>query len=152
MSQSALEHIQYDTLTIEKITNELIKNKKPFVQVHMVPAASSLWLYMWHGWRQYSQKNLEIIGDSLKKKDTVNISIVPLGGTKSFWTHLRFITIPVHIKLCLTKDKNFKWSNQENVEKRIVNSIYQELSCRSKTPIFWAFIISSENINLKYKI
>ena len=38
----------------------------------------------------------------------------------------------------------------ENVEKKIVNSIFQELNCTSKTPIFWALIISSKNINLKY--
>jgi|TARA_B110000027_G_C16058735_1_gene273394 hypothetical protein len=150
MSQSALEHIEYDTLTIEKITKELLVNGKPFVQAHMVPASRSLWLYMWHGWRQYSKKNLESLGVSLKKKFNVNISIVPLGGSNSFWAHLRFITIPVHIRLLLFRDKNFKWCNQKNVEKKIVNSIFQELNCTSKTPIFWALIISSKNINLKY--
>ena len=40
MSQSALEHIESDFDAIKKITKVLIKNKEPFIQIHMVPSAS----------------------------------------------------------------------------------------------------------------
>ena len=151
MSQSALEHIEYDNLVIEKITKELINYEKAFVQIHMVPATRCLWLYFWHGWRQYSKKNLQTIADNLLKEFNVDVSIVPLGGSNSFWTHLRLITLPFYLRHILFKGKNFKWFEQKNVEKKITNSVYRELDCKSKSPVFWALIISSKNINLKYK-
>ena len=61
----------------------------------MLPASKSLWLYLWHGYRQYSKKNLMNIINKLKEKYEINISVVPLGGNYSFWTHLKNITLPI---------------------------------------------------------
>ena len=149
-SQSSLEHIEKDILVIEELTKKLTENKEPFIQIHMLPASKALWLYLFHGYRQYSKKNLANITSNLQKKFQVNSSIVPIGGSNSFWTHLKFITLPVFAKI-LIKDKNFRWYNQKNIEKKIINSISGELNCRSKSPVFWALIISSKNINLKHK-
>ena len=149
-SQSSLEHIEKDILVIEGLTKKLTKNNEPFIQIHMLPASRALWLYLFHGYRQYSKKNLANITGNLQKKFQVNSSIVPIGGSNSFWTHLKFITLPVFAKI-LIKDKNFRWYNQKNIEKKIINSISGELNCRSKSPVFWALIISSKNINLKHK-
>jgi len=68
ISQSALKHIEKDTFVIEEITKKLCKNNTPFIQIHMVPASKCLWLYLWHGYRQYSKKNLSNISNQLKKK------------------------------------------------------------------------------------
>ena len=149
-SQSSLEHVEKDTLVIEQLTKKLTANYAPFIQIHMLPASKALWLYLWHGYRQYSEKNLANLGNNLQKEFQVNVSIVPLGGSNSFWAHLKLITIPVCARL-LIKDKNFKWWNQKNIEKKIINSISEELNCRSKSPVFWTLIISSKNIDLKYK-
>lgn len=59
-SQSGLEHIEEDFITLLEITDKLVKNKKPFIQIHLVPASLSLFLYFWHGYRQYSINNWKI--------------------------------------------------------------------------------------------
>ena len=149
ISQSALEHIEKDTFVIEEITKKLCKNNTPFIQIHMVPASKCLWLYLWHGYRQYSKKNLSNILNQLKKKVNVNTCIIPLGGNNSFWTHLRYITLPDFFKKIILKDKTFKWCNQKNVDEKIIKSVNKELDCNEENPIFWAFIISSNKINIK---
>lgn len=149
ISQSALEHIEKDTFVIEEITKKLYENNTPFIQIHMVPASKCLWLYLWHGYRQYSKKNLSNISNQLKKKFNVNTYIIPLGGNISFWTHLRYITLPEFFKKRILKDKLFKWCNQKNVEKKIIKSVNKELDCNQENPIFWAFIINSNKINIK---
>ena len=60
MSQSSLEHIEKDTFAVEEITKKLIENEKPFIQIHMVPASKSLWLYLWHGYRPVCYTNLTL--------------------------------------------------------------------------------------------
>lgn len=151
MSQSALEHVEKDEFVIEEITRKLFENNKNFIQIHMVPASRCLWLYLWHGYRQYSKNNLSDISYLLKKKFNINTSIVPLGGTSSFWTHLKCITFPEYFKKYILKDKLFKWSNQSNVEEKIIKSVKKELFCNQRKPLFWAFILSSKNINVKFK-
>ena len=152
LSQSALEHIEKDNFVIEEITKKLIENNKPFVQIHMVPASKCLWLYLWHGYRQYSKKNLETKLDQLKKKFNIKTSITPIGGNTSFWTHLRYITIPIYFKKFILRDKFFKWYDQKNVEKKIIESVNRELQCDQENPLFWAFVISSNDINIKDNI
>jgi len=148
ISQSSLEHIEQDTLVLEEITKKLIENNTPFIQIHMVPASMCLWLYLWHGYRQYSKKNLSNISDQLKKKFDVNSFITPIGGRLSFWTHLRYVTLPVYIRKILMKDKLYKWYNQNNIEKKITENITKELECKHESPIFWAFVITSNNIDV----
>lgn len=152
ISQSALEHIEKDTFVLEEITKKLIENQKPFVQIHMVPASICLWLYLWHGYRQYSKKNLSTISDQLKNKFNINLSIVPVGGSNSFWTHLKYITIPVYFKKFILNDKQFKWFDQKIVEEKIIESINRELNCDKEKPVFWSIIITSKNINIEKDI
>ncbi len=151
ISQSALEHIEYDLLSLKQITDKLIENNKPFIQIHMIPAEKCLWLYLCHGWRQYSQKNLATISDEIKKLYSVNISIVPLGGNRSFWTHLKYITVPLYFNQSVLRKKKWKWSEQKNLEKKIVNAVKSEIVCNNNSPLFWAFLISSNGIKINYK-
>ena len=60
ISQSSLEHIEKDNFVLEQTTKKLIENNKPFIQIHMIPASICLWLYLWHGYRQYSKKIFRI--------------------------------------------------------------------------------------------
>jgi SAM-dependent methyltransferase len=149
ISQSALEHIEKDSYVIEETTKKLIENNKPFVQIHMVPSSKCLWLYLWHGYRQYSKKNLSTILRQLKKKFSINALIVPIGGNHSYWTHLRYITIPVYFRKFILRDKQFDWYNQKNVEKKIIESVKKELDCNQENPVFWAIIVTSKNIDIK---
>ena len=115
----------------------------------MVPSSKCLWLYLWHGYRQYSKKNLSTILSQLKKKFSINALIVPIGGNHSYWTHLRYITIPVYFRKFILRDKQFDWYNQKKVEKRIIESVKKELDCNQENPVFWAIIVTSKNIDIK---
>ena len=149
ISQSALEHIEKDIYVMEEVTKKLIENDKPFVQIHMVPASKCLWLYLWHGYRQYSKKNLSNILSQLKKDFNINSAIVPIGGSNSFWTHLKYITIPIYFKKFILNDKQFKWYDQKNVQEKVVESVNKELDCNKEKPVFWALVVTSKNINIK---
>jgi len=151
ISQSALEHIEKDNFVIEETTKKLIENNTPFIQVHMVPASKCLWLYLWHGYRQYSKKNISSQITELRRKFDINTAIVPLGGESSFWIHLLNITIPVYYKK-LIKDKNFKWYKKKSLENKIMKSLNKELDCINEKPVFWALIITSKNIDIKKDI
>ncbi len=149
MSQSALEHIESDFDAIKEVTSTLIKNKKPFLQIHMVPAAYSLWLYLWHGWRQYSKKNLSLFSEKLTKDFPLNISIVPIGGKNTFWSHFNNITIPYYTN---KKIRINGWYTQKGVARNILKSVLLDLNCNTeKMNTFWAFIISSKSVELKFK-
>ena len=152
LSHSALEHMEKDIIIIDEITKKLNENNTNFIQIHIVPASKSLWLYLLHGYRQYSKKNLSYISSQLKKKYDVDTSIIPLGGKSSFWLHLRYITLPYYFRKWILKDKIFKWSDQKDIEKKIIKSVNSELNCKNQNPIFWAFIINSKNIKIKDKL
>ena len=117
----------------------------------MVPASKCLWLYLWHGYRQYSKKNISSQISELRRKFDINTAIVPLGGETSFWIHLLNITIPVYFKK-LIKDKNFKWYKKKSLENKIIKSLNKELDCINEKPVFWALIITSKNMDIKKDI
>ena len=94
ISQSALEHIEKDVETLIKVTTYLTKSSNKFIQIHLVPAPASLPLYLWHGWRQYSLRNLSKISKYLKEiSPNLEIKAIALGGYRSFYQHLKNHTL-----------------------------------------------------------
>ena len=149
MSQSTLEHIEFDFDTIKEMTRVLIENKEPFIQIHMVPSASSLWLYLWHGWRQYSRKNLSLLAERLIDYFPLNIALVPIGGKNTFWAHFKNITLPYYTD---RKIRRYGWHIRDGATDRILKSVLLDLNCnKEEMNSFWAFIISSESIKLHFK-
>ncbi len=53
-TQSAIEHFKYDLIFFKKISKFLNKNKKKFIQIHLFPAESTLYTYLFHGYRHYN--------------------------------------------------------------------------------------------------
>ena len=60
--------------------------------------------------------------------------------------------MPYYFRKRILKDKIFKWSDQKDMEKKIIKSVNSELNCKHQNPIFWAFIINSKNIKIKDKL
>ena len=150
VSQSALEHIEYDEDAVLDITRVLLNKRVPFMQIHLVPAAPSLWLYLRHGWRQYSRKNLAAFGEALSSEGALNVSIAPIGGSASFWAHLKNITLPNFYHRLIRKE--FRWYQQDDIATRVVNSVASELHCTpNRFSAFWALIVSSDSVDVKFK-
>jgi len=84
-SNSVLEHCQHDA-TILKKSYEWLKDGG--TALHFLPAASGVFLYPKHGFRQYTICSLK------NKIQVQNASIYLLGGFGSFLVHFIFITIP----------------------------------------------------------
>jgi len=84
-SISALEHIENDILAVSKTSQFL---EKGGIQTHIVPTFWSLFLYLCHGYRQYTPARLKRL---FRKEE---FEIYRLGGLFSFFLHLFFITIP----------------------------------------------------------
>jgi hypothetical protein len=150
VSQSALEHIEDD---VGVLVSSVIAQKalgKPFLQIHLLPASSCLFLYLWHGWRQYSIKNLSAISERLTDLGGVNTQIVPLGGWNVFFSHFFNITIPSLLCRLLRKQQVYSWDIKGSAAAfYIANAVMKDRFSISKVPSFWAFIIYSQEIDVE---
>ncbi len=61
ITQSVLEHIDTDLELFKSLKEYLYLNRRPFVQVHLFPSAACLWLYLYHGYRQYTPRSISRI-------------------------------------------------------------------------------------------
>ncbi len=90
ITQSALEHFEKDLLFFRKVSRLAeIKNQK-LLQIHLFPAKSCLWTYLYHGIRQYNFRSIrQIIKES--GPDTIAL-VVNLGSGSVNRFHLNSIT------------------------------------------------------------
>jgi SAM-dependent methyltransferase len=86
ISVTALEHIENDALVISKCQKML---KPGGAEIHVVPTLWALFLYLWHGYRQYNPRSIKRLFNGR------NYHVYRIGGLFSFFLHLFFITIPV---------------------------------------------------------
>jgi hypothetical protein len=151
VSQSALEHIKDDRSVLVDLTNLQRSLRKPFLQIHLVPAPSSLFLYLWHGYRQYSSMNLGEISGHLMRTFGVKTKIIPLGSWKSFFTHFFYITIHYVIRSLLNKPQVKNWDVKNSaLSSKISKAILHDRFSPNKIPSFWAYIIFSEEIEVDH--
>jgi SAM-dependent methyltransferase len=84
VSVSALEHIANDEQLIDRLQGML---KPEGLELHFVPSGWGIFIYLWHGYRQYS---LSLIGQRFGNTSSI---AVPLGGLFSFVLHFLLITM-----------------------------------------------------------
>lgn len=84
VSVSTLEHIPNDTKLIQRFASFF---KPGGLEVHVVPAGSSLLPYLWHGFRQYTPA-------SLAARFGPDIELIKIGGLGSLLLHTLVITGP----------------------------------------------------------
>ncbi len=83
-SFSALEHIDRDDALIARLSGWVDPDG---IELHIVPAAAGLFVYLWHGYRQYTPADLVA-------RFGHDVEIFRLGGAGSFLVHLAAITLP----------------------------------------------------------
>lgn len=84
VSVSTLEHIPADAKLIERFPGFFNRGG---LEVHVVPAGSSLLPYLWHGFRQYTPAKLAA-------RFGPNVELVKIGGLGSLLLHFLVITGP----------------------------------------------------------
>ena len=102
-TNSALEHIPCDPEFPNKIHRWL---KPGGIQVHIVPAPAALILYLWHGWRQYSLRQIE---EDFRDNE---VQVFPIGGLFTSTLQLLFVTFwenILRISIRSKFSKTYKW-------------------------------------------
>ena len=150
VSQSGLEHIEGDVdVLVHSLTAQKAHGSK-FLQIHLVPAPSSLFLYLWHGWRQYSEKNLDFMSERLIELGGVSTLAIPLGGWRSFWVHFVEITVPTIVRALFREPQNNSWDvTGSTVAAKTASAALNDSFSKGKIPAFWAFIIYSDEIEVE---
>ena len=144
-TQSAVEHFKNDYLFFKNIQDYVNKSSKPFLQIHLLPSSFCLWKYLMHGYRQYSTNKISKLYQSLWKKE--NFIAIALGGKKSNYIHLNYITIPMVLGKV---DKRKKVEKKYKIESE--NAIKEDLKIfNPKSASFYALIIFS-NLELSKNI
>lgn len=88
LSLTALEHVRHDDVALANC-GSLVK-RDGGVQVHFIPASPSLFLFLFHGYRQYTPARLEYLTQLMDGR----IEMYRLGGLFTFLLHLLGITLP----------------------------------------------------------
>ncbi len=152
ISSSSLEHIKDDLDTITNITKYFILNKKKFIQIHLVPSKLCLWLYLWHGWRQYSKDNLSQIYSEIYKLDqNIDVIAIPLGGMNLFRATLFNVLIPNIISRLILRFKFLKFLKRligKNLNADNIYSVKKDIKKNNTSNnLFWALIIKSQDVS-----
>ena len=136
ITQSAIEHFNYDLEYFQQIKTFIDKTKKNIIQIHLFPSPVCLWLYLFHGVRQYNFRAIMQIIDIFKSTNSY-FRIYPLGGNSSNLFHFLNITIPSLFKIWNVE------SNDQYTEK-LKNSVSKDLKRGiSDNPSFYALVIHS---------
>ena len=93
VSFSVLEHV-YDDISQLNLLNSISTK-----QVHYVPAACSLFAYLWHGYRVYDKYNLSKLLDKLSSTSSITVS--PIGNLLSSLIYIFYTSIPDGIFIAL---------------------------------------------------
>ena len=136
ITQSAIEHFNYDLEYFQQIKKFIDKNKTNIIQIHLFPSPVCLWLYLFHGVRQYNFRAIMQIIDIFKSTNSY-FRIYPLGGNASNLFHFLNITIPSIFK---------RWNIDSNAQytKKLKNSVFRDLKGGiSDNPSFYALVIHS---------
>jgi len=147
VSQSALEHIEKDTQCLKDALNCQLHSSRKFMQIHLFPASISLFLFLWHGWRQYSLRNLSSISVELNSIANMQIRVFPIGGIRSFYAHFRHITLPVLFSKIFKREYHNQDIKDSNASTKIRSAVLNDRHAKGLFPSFWAFVICSKEID-----
>jgi SAM-dependent methyltransferase len=90
ITQSAIEHFEYDLLFFREIQKHVKESGQPLIQIHLFPAKAGLWTGLLHGIRQYNLRMVRRIVRASKLE--IPGILVTLGGPKSNRFHWDTIT------------------------------------------------------------
>ncbi len=138
ITQSAIEHFKYDLKYFQEIDLYIKKNRNNVIQVHLFPSPVCLWLYLFHGVRQYNFRSILKIIDIFKSTNSY-YRIYPLGGNHSNIFHFKNLTIPK-----ILKKINFNIKDNNSYIPKLKNVILRDCERKiSNNPCYYALIIHS---------
>ena len=138
---TAIEHFEKDLKFFQDISDYLKKEKRPFMQVHIMPAYPCLRTYLGHGFRQYSPKLISKITrlfDNNTKK-----TVIKLGDYRYNNLTFEYITKPRIFK------KEDKRKKDSILYKKNLSKLLKENKLKNNKCTAYALILET---NLKKNI
>ena len=137
ITQSAIEHFEEDLTFFKQIKDFIDKSHQPVMQVHIFPAAAALPLYLFHGLRQYTPRNVSKITRLFGNNS--EMELYGLGGVASRKLHWRYFTWPI---LFLRRPGKWK-ENLEKYDRELKRAVGYDVEHPVRSPLFWALVIRS---------
>lgn len=138
VTQSAIEHFDEDLRFFEQIKGFVEKSDRPIIQVHNFPAKAILPLYLFHGVRQYTPRNISKI-TRIFKDTSSQMYLYGLGGSAGKKVQWKYFTWPL-----LILRRKAKWSEDiPRYNTEVIEAIEADMEHPSRSPIFWVLIIHS---------
>jgi len=92
VTQSALEHFDEDLVFFKQIAEYVFAARRPIIQIHLIPSASCLTTFPFHGVRQYTPRTLSQITHLFGSE--THKTLVTLGSAQCNRVHRYYITYP----------------------------------------------------------
>jgi SAM-dependent methyltransferase len=135
VSQSTLEHAASDEAVFAQLKVLAQSAQDPLLQIHLVPSAACLRLYLWHGYRQYTPRTLSALSRPFIGADRL---IVRLGGAACNRLHWSFITRPRLIGRGDLRDRR-----PDEYRRALARAIESDMREPQASPAFYALLIHS---------
>jgi SAM-dependent methyltransferase len=146
ITQSAIEHFEFDALFFCEVQKFVGRTSRPLLQVHLVPSAACLWLYIRHGYRQYTPYTIDKMTTCFSKDDTHKI-LVPLGGRYCNRLHFFAVTLSQLTRGCRADQRK---TNPERYQSQLRTAILKDIQQPGRSPSFYAIVLASRlNLDLQ---
>ena|GEM_PF-551895 len=139
ITQSAIEHFEFDALFFSEVKDFVDCARKPLLQVHLVPSAACLWLYLTHGYRQYTPYTIGKMTECFSDDDTRK-TLFPLGGRRCNRLHFSAITLS---RLTRGYRADRRKANPELYQSQLRTAILKDIQQPGRSPSFYAIILAS---------
>jgi hypothetical protein len=136
LTQSALEHFEEDLLYFTQVSQYVLRSQVPILQVHLIPSASCLTTYLWHGVRQYTPRTLSKL-TRLFGAETQRF-LFSLGAASCNRVHREFITWPN-----LRRGVDLRNAESVRYQRDVRSAILHDFNSMSRSPAFYALVLAS---------
>jgi SAM-dependent methyltransferase len=141
VSQSTLEHVRNDAFVFEMLHAHAHASGRALLQIHAVPSAACLRLYLWHGYRQYTPRTISAV--TSRFADCSARRLIALGGDACNALHWDYITWPLMIRR--TGDR--RDAEPERYRAALGDAIALDVARRSNHPAFYVLLIYSNGLD-----
>jgi SAM-dependent methyltransferase len=135
VSQSTLEHVADDAAVFERIHAHAHPRRHPLLQLHAIPSAACLRLYLWHGYRQYTPRTASEL--TAPFADCSERRLIALGGEACNALHWRFITWP----LMFRRAGDRRDIDPPAYRRALADAVAQDCARNASSPAFYVLLL-----------
>ena len=141
ISYSTLEHVKHDISLLNSIDEYIRKTNRDIIQIHLFPSLAGIITFGKHGFRQYSQKTIEVLSSIFR--DNSYSTLYKLGSAYSILLHILYISLP---RLFLRRDlRDYECFKYPEISRKVLEHDIKKPFVVA--PSFYALVIHSNYKN-----